>query len=319
MNEYGKAFVYVALVVLLGLAGFFIPSVPTKILIVFVSLILTGYFLKFYTSKMAGFILLAIFLFLIPAAMFQSFTNFLHSSVSSSFPLNAQIDVMNSLRTNKYEADTSIGSAQNVVIKVKGGVEVRFVPGSELNYYHGLNAKLSGNTVTISGGKNNSSYVIEIGIEPLKMLDVASIAVEISGGAKIDELSVSGTGVSLNSSLDADYVTLSGTGISVDGSINARNVDVNGTGVSFIADGEIGDLKIAGSGISMDTALSNCSNIDINGTGIDGRLEYLGGSDLHIEVHGTAGKLTVTNRSANDITINSSGVKVFREDVGSNG
>ncbi|HRB91462.1 MAG TPA: hypothetical protein PLT10_04715, partial [Fervidobacterium sp.] len=65
MREYGKAFVYVALVILLGLVGFFIPSVPTKILIVFVSLILTGYFFKFYTSKMVGFVLISIFLFLV--------------------------------------------------------------------------------------------------------------------------------------------------------------------------------------------------------------------------------------------------------------
>jgi len=65
MREYGKAFVYVTLVILLGLVGFLIPSVPTKILIVFVSLILTGYFFKFYTSKMVGFVLISIFLFLV--------------------------------------------------------------------------------------------------------------------------------------------------------------------------------------------------------------------------------------------------------------
>jgi hypothetical protein len=69
----------------------------------------------------------------------------------------------------------------------------------------------------------------------------------------------------------------------------------------------------------MDTTLTNCSNVNINATGVDGTLEYLGGSDLYVEIDGTGGNLTVRNRSGNDVFINSSGVKVHREDAGSNG
>ncbi|HPC24658.1 MAG TPA: hypothetical protein PLQ59_04075 [Fervidobacterium sp.] len=325
MREYGKAFVYVALVILLGLVGFFIPSVPTKILIVFVSLILTGYFFKFYTSKMVGFVLISIFLFLVPVSSIQLVGGFLHGStpfvnMPSYFNYwGSTLNDLSDVEKNKYEADTSMKSGQKIIIDVSGGVEVHFVSGDEIAYYHGLDAKMNGSTVTISGGKKNASYVIEIGTEPLEVLRITSVAAKVLGDATISELDISSTAISVDCSLDSDYIILNGTGIAMDGTVKSRNVEIDGTGISFTADGEIEELVIEGTGISMDTTLTNCSNVNINATGVDGTLEYLGGSDLYVEVDGTGGNLTVRNRSGNDVFINSSGVKVHREDAGSNG
>lgn len=325
MRDYGRIFVYVVLVILLGLVGFLIPSVPTKILIVFVSLILTGYFFKFYTSKMVGFVLISIFLFLVPVSGTQLVSGFLRGSVpfinapGYSNYWDGTLNGLSDLEKNKYEADTSMKSGQKIIIDVIGGVEVHFVSGDEIAYYHSLDVKMDGSTVTISGGKKNVSYVIEIGTEPLEVLKITSVAAKVLGDATISELDISSTAISVDCSLDSDYIILNGTGIAMNGTINSRNVEIDGTGISFAADGEIEELVIDGTGISMDTTLTNCSNVNINGTGIDGTLEYLGGSDLYVEVDGTSGSLTVRNLSGNDIFINSSGVKVYREDAGSNG
>ena len=326
MREYGKTFVYVALVILLGLVGFFIPSAPTKILVVFVSLILTGYFFKFYTSKMFGFVLTSIFLFLVPVSSIQLVGGFLQGQTPfANLPVyfdyfGNTVSNLPNVGKNKYEADTSMKSGQKIIIDVTGGVEVHFVSGDEIAYYHGLDAKVNGGTVTISGGKKDSSYVVEIGTDPLEILKINSLAAKASGDATITELDISSTAISVDCSLDSDYVILNGTGIAMDGTVKSRKVEIDGTGISFTADGEIEELVIDGTGISMNTTLTNCSNVNINGTGIDGTLEYLGGSDLYVEVDGTGGSLTVRNLSDSDIFINSSGtVKVHREDAGSNG
>ncbi|ABS60405.1 hypothetical protein [Fervidobacterium nodosum] len=302
-------------IVLLGLVGFFVEYGPLKVVIVFFEVVLVGYVFKYYTKKIAGFIVLAIIFFLIPMANFYMFSYLVKTESSFTSTLTEYIQNIfgSSSEGMIYHPDKSLEAKQNVVIDIQGKAEVEFVEGNQIEYPSVLKVDVSENSVKIFGGKKNSRYLIKIGKDNLKVFEASAVGVELSGKVELDDLKVDSVSVKVEGEISANGMEFDGTGVELKGTFKAEKINCNSVGIDFSGIFDVRYIELEGVGINLDMKLSNCKKFTVSGTGVNGKVEYLGKEKMDMELNAVGGTVTLKNLSDVDINIQSSGVKVVRQ------
>ncbi len=302
-------------VALLGLVGFFIEYGPLKVVIVFFEVVLVGYIFRYYTKKIAGFIVLAIIFFLLPMASIYMFSYLI--KMESSFTPTFMEYIQNIFDSSSdgmiYHPDKSLEAKQNVAIDIQGKAEVEFVEGNQIKYPNVLKFDSNDNSVKIFGGKKNSRYLIKIGKDKLKVFEASAIGIELLGKAELDNLKIDSVSVKVDGEISANVMEFDGTGIELKGTFKADKINCNSVGIDFNGNFNVRDIELDGVGINLNMKLSNCRKFTISGAGVNGEVEYLGKENMDMELNAFGGTVTLKNLSDVDINIQSSGVKVVRQ------
>ncbi|HEY8542017.1 MAG TPA: hypothetical protein VIL29_06510 [Pseudothermotoga sp.] len=295
----------VLIVAILGILGWFLPFVPLKIILAFIAITILALTFKNYVRHMAGFLVLAIIIFLIPVAIssyshiiLQSFPNVFH------FPY---IDMLKDVPPSK-----TVDLKPRVVIDGLN-VDIHFANTNSIRLADELDVRIMDDEIRISGGQPNKRYVIELGTIDLRDLEIDGTAVSLSGECQTAFMNIYGTAVNVKGKIIADRFSINGTGINVNGELTGKSFYADGTGINLKGEFGFETIKINGTGISIDMTLSKCRSFFIDGTGINGILVYTGVDELYIRADGTGGKITLRNRSSADIRVESSGIKIVRE------
>lgn len=307
-----KSFQVLVVLSVMGLIGWFVPFAPLKIILVFTSIIFLAFTLKTFTGKMAGFIVLSLLLFFIPASIgyygsTHSFSWFNFEPFIKGF--------LNQVPSNKITTvfpDTLVQSESVIQINLTN-VEVQFTDSDRIMVPGELSVRSAPSGLIIEGGSHLKKYILEIGKADLKDLQIRATTVSLTGSANLRNLRLNSTSINISGTIEAQEMFADGTGINLNGNFSGKDLILNGTGVSLSGSYEFQDILIDCTGISLHMDLSNCNHLSIDTTGINGTINYSGDTDLYVQVDGTGGKLKLVNKSNADVFIDSSGVKVARE------
>ncbi|MFN3283118.1 MAG: hypothetical protein ACK40Q_02640 [Pseudothermotoga sp.] len=294
------------IVAILGILGWLSPFVPLKIVLAFVAIMILAFTFKNYVRHMAGFVVLAIVIFLVPAAInsysdlvlpiFQNILNLPFVSLSKEVVPSRTIDLK-----------------PRVVIDGDLSVDIRFIDSNTMRLADELDVKISEDEVRITTNYSNRKYIIELGTTGLRDLKIDAVAISLSGDCQIDSIDVDGTAININGKIGANRMTLRGTGVNLSGELHGKSLYVEGTGVNLKGEFKFETIRIDGTGISVGMTIPSGRSLSIDGTGVNGIVTYVGQNDFYLKVDGTGGKITLRNQSKADIRIDSSGVKIVRE------
>lgn len=291
---------------ILGTLGWLLPFIPLKIVLAFIAVVILAFMFKSYVRHMAGFMALAIIIFLIPSSIgiyshiiLQSFQDVFHFPFTGFF--------------KEVEPSKSIDLKSKVVIDGQMSVDIRFTDSHSIRLSDELDVSTSNDEIRIYGSHPDKKYIIEIGTDQLQDLQINTAAVSIGGECQINSLYIDSTIVNIKGRIAADRLSINGTGVNVNGELAGKSLYIDGTGINLKGEFEFEAIRIDGTGISFDMVLSSCSSLSIDGTGINGTLTYLGPDDLYLRADGTGGKITLRNKSKADIRIESSGIRIVRE------
>ncbi|MFN4190499.1 MAG: hypothetical protein ACK4E2_05865 [Pseudothermotoga sp.] len=287
------------IVAILGILGWLSPFVPLKIVFAFVAIMILAFTFKNYVRHMAGFVVLAIVIFLLPAAI-NSYSDLVFNlpfvSLSKEVVPSRTIDVK-----------------PRVVIEGDLSVDIRFIDSNTMRLADELDVKISEDEVRITTNYSNRKYIIELGTTVLRDLKIDAVAISLSGDCQIDSIDVDGTAININGEIGADRLTLRGTGVNLSGELHGKSLYVEGIGVNLKGEFKFETIRIDGTGISVGMTIPSGKSLSIDGTGVNGIVTYAGHNDFYLKVDGTGGKITLRNQSKADIRIDSSGVKIVRE------
>ena len=315
MKDYLRGLYFLMAILVLGLAGYFTTYVPLKVVFAFFSVVVLGYFLKSYTGRMIGFIILSIFLFLIPMASITSF-EYLAKNGENGFERLMNFSEALTRHTGRvYNPDVRYDEVKELICDINAGLRLEFVDEPGIAVPSTLKVKQTRGVLEIRGGEKNATYVVKVGGEKVERINISSVRLDINGKfeKRLKRFVASSVGMSINGELGADIIELDSTGVELFGTLSADDITINSVGVELNGEISADKIEIDSVGVNMKLKLRNCSYMDVSSTGVNGKLEFLGGKALRLKIDGTGGKLYVKNRSGSDISINSSGVKVVRE------
>lgn len=291
---------------ILGILGWLLPFVPLKIVFAFIAIMILAFMFKNYVRHMAGFVALAIIIFLIPLAsaiyshvILQSFQNVFH------FPF---LNVLKEVPPSK-----AIDLKPRVVFEDGLSVDIRFVDTNSIKLADELDVNILSDEIRISGGYPNKRYIIELGTNGLRDLQINGTAVSVSGNCQVSSLDIDGTAINIKGKINANRLALSGTGINVNSELEGKSFYTDGTGINLKGKFQFETIRIDGTGISIDMTVPFCKSLSIDGTGVNGTLTYTGLEELYVRIDGTGGKITLRNESKANIHVESSGIRVVRE------
>ncbi|MGC8820414.1 MAG: hypothetical protein ACP5PP_04850 [Fervidobacterium sp.] len=265
---------------------------------------------------MAAFIFLGVLLFLIPMANIKTFeykVKIGNQGVISSITSFIRKSGENTYAGQKYYPNSSVKSKETISIDIKGKVIVEFIEDGNVAYPNVLELKKYDNLLKITGGKKDSTYVIKIGTDVVKNLELSSVDIEMSGSAKLDTLKASGVSVKISGDFSAVHLEADGTRLELKGTFNSSNMTLDGVGVELYGNFYTRRVEIDGVGIKSDIDLHDCEKMTVSGTGVNGSIRYFGNQDLSMELEVLGGTVTVENHSSADLKIHSSVVKVVRK------
>ncbi|MGB9820646.1 MAG: hypothetical protein ACPLVG_04775 [Pseudothermotoga sp.] len=290
----------------LGILGWLSPFVPLKIVLAFVSVMIIAFALKEYARHMGGFIALSIVLFLIPAGI-SSYSEIVLQSFQNVFSLPFAD------RLKEVPPSKTIELKPKVILDGDFNLDLRFVNTNTISLPEELKIDILSDTVLISGGRSSRRYVIEVGIDELRELEIDAVAVSVSGDCQLSSMNVNGTSVNIKGRIVADRLAVNGTGININGELRGKSFYSDGTGVNLKGRYEFEAMRVDGTGISIDISLYGCRSFSIDGTGVNGTVTYLGPEDLYLRVDGTGGKIVLRNESKASVRAEGSGIRIVRE------
>ncbi len=299
-SRFLQASIFVAI---LGIFGWLSAFVPLKIVLAFVAIMILAFTLKSYVRHMAGFVVLAVIIFLIPAA-----TNSYSDIILPIFFRLPFVSVLKEVPPSK-----TIDLKPRVVIEGDLSVEIRFTDSNMMHLANELDVKILEDEVRISGSYSNRKYIIEVGTNELRDLKIDAVAISVNGDCQIDSIYIDGTAINVSGNIGANRLTLRGTGVNLSGELHGKSLDVRGAGVNLKGEFKFETIRIDGTGVSVGMTIPSGRSLSIDGTGVNGIITYVGQNDFYLKVDGTGGKITLRNRSKADIRIDSSGVKIVRE------
>ncbi|WP_448376618.1 hypothetical protein [Fervidobacterium sp.] len=315
MKEYLRVVYFILALLVLGLAGFYTTYVTLKVVFAFFAVVVLGYFLKGYTGRMIGFIILSILLFLIPMASITSFEYLAKSGESGLKRLMNFSETLTRRSGKVYNPDVRYDETEELIFDINAGLRLEFVDEPGIVVPSTLKVKQTRGVLEIRGGEKNSTYVVKVGGEKLERINISSFRLDVNGKfeKRLKRFVASAVGMSINGELISDVNELDSTGVELLGTLSADDMTINSVGVELNGEISADKIEIDSVGVNMKLKLRNCSYMDISSTGVNGKLEFLGGKALRLKIDSTGGKLYLKNSSDSDITINSSGVKVVRE------
>lgn len=293
-------------VAILGTFGWLTPFVPLKIVVGFVAVMILAFTFKNYVRHMAGFLVLAVIIFLIPTAT-SSYSSMMLSNVQKIFSLPFV------WTPKEVPPSRTIDLKPRVVIDGKLNVDIHLVNTNSIRLADELEVRILDDEVKITNNYSNRKYVIELGTSELRDLKIGAVAVSLSGDCQIDSIDIHGIAIDIKGNVGADRLTLRGTAVNLSGESQGKSLNVEGTGINLKGDFKFETIKVEGTGVSVGMTISSGRSLSIDGTGVNGTITYVGPGDFYLKVDGTGGKITLKNESEAEIHIESSGVKVVRE------
>lgn len=296
----------VLIVAILGLVGWLTPFVPFKFIVALACVIVIAMYLKSYVRRIAGFVALSVLIFLLPL------TGNLYSNLILQTLQNVTGWPFISV-TSERKPTERIRVRPFVSIEVDGSLEISLVEGDSLEFPEGLKTSAEESSFRLTGGKRLEKYIVRVGKEGLKVLQLSAISISLSGDCSLEELQMKAVAIDVKGNIESKRLLVDGTGVNIDGTFSGERLRVDGTGVKLNGEYSFSEMKIDGTGISLKAELNDCESVLINGTGINGRIDVTGNKPLKLVFNGTGGTVTVRNVSKTLLHLQSSSIKVLSE------
>lgn len=259
----------VLIVAILGLVGWLTPFVLFKFIVALVCVIVLAVCLRSYIRRIGGFVALSILIFLLPL------TGNMHS--------NLILQTLQSVTGWPFISIASEGKPTEKVqvrsfvsIDVDGSPEISLVEGSSVEFSEGLKASVNEGSFRLTGGKRLKKYIVRVGKEGLKVLQLNATSISLSGDCSLDELLMKA--VAVRGNIQSKQLFVDGTGVNIDGTFVGERLRVDGTGVKLSGEYSFNEMKI-------------------DGTVINGRIDVTGSKPLKLVLNGTGGTVTVKSAS----------------------
>jgi len=245
------------------------------------------------------------------------------SRIVSNLPINVYNTAENypiSIQGERIMPDKkiSIKVVDNVRITVKGGIELEFTNDDTLYVPSELEVKKDNQSLTISEPypKQNVTYVIELGTNSNKTLDIKCAGIKITGSGNLKNFNLNSAGSLIDGNILSDSnIYINCAGLNLRGKLQGKALNINSAGTNLNGELNFDKIVVNSTGLSVN-ARSRFTDFNINTTGLNGTIEILNSNDEDGEIHvgSTGGSLTVVNKNKAPININTSGfIKITRE------
>lgn len=296
----------VLIVAALGLVGWLTPFAPFKFIVAFACVVVLAAYLKSYIRRIAGFVVLSILIFLLPL-LGNLYSNLILQTLQNVTGWPFISVAVERKPTEKAQVRPFVS------IDVDGSLEISLVEGDSIEFPEGLKVSMDESGFRLTGGKRLEKYIVQVGREGLKVLQLSAVSISIGGDCSLEELQVKATAVDVKGNIESKQLFVSGTGVNFDGTFAGEKLRMDGTGVELNGKYSFNEMKIDGTGVSLKVELSDCESVLIDGTGINGRIDVTGSKPLKLILDGTGGTVTVRNVSKTLLHLQSSNVKVLSE------
>uniref|UniRef100_A0A832MP15 Adhesin domain-containing protein n=1 Tax=Pseudothermotoga hypogea TaxID=57487 RepID=A0A832MP15_9THEM len=290
----------------LGLVGWLTPFAPFKFIVALASIVILALSLRVYIKRIAGLVVLSIVIFLLPM------TVNLYSRVIFQALENLNVWPYVSVQTERKPTAT-IQIEPSISIKIDGSLEVSLVEGRSLEYPSELNVRNLQDRLEISGGVSSKKYVLRIGTDVLKTLQLSATSISLKGEGSLEQLELRATAVNVSGNLVSTQLLIDGTGVNMSGNFSGENLIVDGTGVNLNGRFSFTRTKIDGTGVNLKVELSNCESVIVDAVGVNGTIDVTGTLPTVLVLNGTGGTVTVRNKIGNKLQLQSSNVKIRSE------
>ncbi|SHE44814.1 hypothetical protein SAMN02745195_00390 [Thermoanaerobacter uzonensis DSM 18761] len=160
---------------------------------------------------------------------------------------------------------------------------------------------------TFSG---NNTYVIQIGTQTLKKLNIDCNSLTIIGNGSLKNLNINSTKTKINANIQIENnININSTGFDLNGKLKGKNLNLNTTGSNIKGELDFDKIILDATGVNIDIK-SKFNNFNINATSLNGTLEILNALDetgkFYIDT--TGGSLKIINKNNAPIDIKNSGI-----------
>lgn len=245
------------------------------------------------------------------------------SRIVSNLPINVYNTAENypiSIQDERIMPDKkiSIKDVDNVRITVKGGIELEFTNDDTLYVPSELEVKKDNQSLTISepNPKQNVTYVIELGTNSHRVLDIKCAGIKITGSGNFKNFNLNSAGSLINADLlSENNVYINCAGLELTGKLQGKVFNINSAGTNLNGELNFDKIVVNSTGLTVN-ARSRFNDFNVSSTGLYGKIEILNSSNESgdLSVGSTGGSLTVVNKNKAPIDINTSGfIKITRE------
>ncbi|MEN3008171.1 MAG: hypothetical protein ABDH53_03805 [Pseudothermotoga sp.] len=262
--------------------------------------------LKSYIKHIGGFVVLSIVIFLLPLTVnlysrviLQALQN-LTGWPFFSFETEQR-------PTEKFQIESLVS------IDVNGSLEIFLIEGSSIEFPKDLKFSINEDQFKLTGGEKASKYIVRVGKEGLKSLQISAISISLNGDCSLEELQMRATAVDAKGNIHSKHLLVNGTGVNIDGVFVGEKLQLDGTGIKLGGKYSFNEMKIDGTGISLKIELNDCESVLIDGTGVNGNVDVTGNKPLKLVLNGTGGTVNVRNISKTTLHVQSSNAKVLSE------
>jgi hypothetical protein len=290
----------------LGVVGWLTPFSPFKFIVALASIVILALSMKPYIKRIAGLVVLSIVIFLVPM------TVNLYSRVIFQALENLNVWPYASIQTESKPTAT-IQIEPSISISIDGSLEVSLVEGRSIEYPSELKVRNLQDRLEISGGVSSKKYILRIGTDGLKTLQLSATSISLKGEGSLEELELRATGVNVSGNLVSTRLFVDGTGVNMSGNFSGENLIVDGTGVNLNGKFSFVRTKIDGTGANLKIELNNCESVFVDAVGINGTIDVTGTSPTKRVLNGAGGTVTVRNEIGNKLQLQSSGVRIRSE------
>jgi hypothetical protein len=290
----------------LGVVGCLTLFSPFKFIVALASIVILALSMKPYIKRIAGLVVLSIVIFLVPM------TVNLYSRVIFQALENLNVWPYASIQTESKPTAT-IQIEPSISISIDGSLEVSLVEGRSIEYPSELKVRNLQDRLEISGGVSSKKYILRIGTDGLKTLQLSATSISLKGEGSLEELELRATGVNVSGNLVSTRLFVDGTGVNMSGNLSGENLIVDGTGVNLNGKFSFARTKIDGTGVNLKIELNNCESVFVDAVGINGTIDVTGTSPTKLVLNGAGGTVTVRNEIGNKLQLQSSGVRIRSE------
>jgi len=245
------------------------------------------------------------------------------SRIVNNLPINVYNTAENhslSIQNERILPDKkmSIKGVDDVRITVNEGIELIFTNDDTLYIPSELEVKKDNQSLIISEPypKQNVTYVIELGTNSPKTLDIKCAGVKITGSGNFKNFNLNSAGSLIDGNILSDSnIYINCAGLNLRGKLQGKVLNINSAGTNLNGELNFDKIVLNSTGLSVNTR-SRFTDFNINATGLNGTIEILNSNDEDGELHidSTGGSLTVVNKNKAPIDINTSGfIKITRE------
>ncbi|WP_448523166.1 hypothetical protein [Pseudothermotoga sp.] len=293
-------------IALLGVVGWLTPFAPFKFIVALASIVILAISMKPYIKRISGLVVLSIVIFLVPM------TVNLYSTVIFQALENLNVWPYVSVQAERKPTAT-IQIEPSVSISIDGSLEVSLVEGRSLEYPSELKVRSLQDRLEISGGVSSKKYVLRIGTDGLKTLQLSATSISLKGEGSLEELELRATAVNVSGNLVSTSLFVDGTGVNMSGNLSGGNLIVDGTGVNLNGKFSFARTKIDGTGVNLKIELINCETVVVDAVGINGTIDVTGTAPTKLVLDAAGGTITVRNKIGDKLQLQSSNVKIRSE------